>query len=299
MPKPEQLLSPADLDAAKAAWRRRTQEKHDPDAVGTTRSLGNTSLLGTLDADVRAAKETSKTGFDGPSSINNPEIEEEFEEAIKIYTKIFAGAGITMPTLEELTQGGINFGRLAELKETHPNHDLVVAPLTLSFKTTRQLVAAVAHDKTIRNNPLLKSYRQTKTSSSGLCVNEDVVGVWSSIVWGARDNWKLPTADNEQEWTAFLLPGGDKPENLGISYNEMKKQGLGTTPLVGYLAYQMKRIHQDLPPVDNAMFTWVEGYPGAILPPYVGWEADSGQIYVGQVVARHSYDKLGIRSPLG
>ena len=60
MPKPEQLLSTATLTAAETAWQRAQKELNH-----TTLSLGTTSLLGVLNANVQKARESGSTGFDG------------------------------------------------------------------------------------------------------------------------------------------------------------------------------------------------------------------------------------------
>ena len=142
-----EILPPEILTAAGNAWDK-AHERQETASQG----FGSAALFGALDGAVSEAMERGGVGFNGlENRIANPEIRELFERDLEDYETIFAGAGIDMPTPAELARGGIDFGRLAELKEKLPDHDLVVAPLVLPINTVRQLVSAVAQDKTVPN----------------------------------------------------------------------------------------------------------------------------------------------------
>ena len=105
----------------------------------------------------------------------------------------------------------------------------------------------------------------------------------------------------EHRWTAFLLPGGAKPENLGASYIQIKQQCLMTTPIVGFIAYLMHCIRQGLPLVDTNIYTWAEGEftdaKGAARAPSVLWDADFGWVFVSCGYIGDLYYS-GVRSPI-
>ncbi len=244
------LLSPNSRIAAEAAWER-AQEKREAWPFGssaTYQSLGAASLH-TLDAAVVRAREQGVAGFNGLDGITNLETRELFKRDLEDYKTIFAGAGIDMPTPAELAQGGIDFRHLAELKETLPEYDLVVAPLTLPLDSVRQLISAVARDETVPNNPLRLAEENDSTRSDGLLILAFAVN-WDQAMTSTAQNWQLPTMDDEHRWTAFLLPNNDatwrdSPQNTQSALEEKM-----TVPVVSYVTYQMYRIRQGVPPLD-------------------------------------------------
>lgn len=154
MSMPE-ILPPEILTAAGSAWDK-AHERQEAASQG----FGSAALFGALDGAVSEAMERGGVGFNGlENRIANPEIRELFERDLEDYETIFAGAGIDMPTPAELARGGIDFGRLAEMKEERPDYDLVVAPLTLPLDTLGQLVSTVAQDETVAENPFKADYK--------------------------------------------------------------------------------------------------------------------------------------------
>lgn len=237
-------------------------------------------------------------------SITSPEIRAEFENDYATYEQIFAGAGVMMPTAERLAAAGIDWAHLAELKEQHPRHELVVAPLTMKLDNLRQMVSAVTNDQSIPNNPL-KKYKRTKTGGDGLWINYDIVNNWDGIMARSTSEWQLPTAtlDNSKIWTAYLMPSQDKPENLSMSYQQVKELGLTTITIPGYIAYQMKRIKQWQPPIGQITWTWALGEytdsDGDVCAPFVNWLPVTGRVRVGWYRVDDSLGRLGVRSPVG
>ena len=147
-----ELLPTDTLAAAEASWERPQK---------SIRNLGSTSVsastLEALDAAVdKDRKRKEKMGFGALDQIDNPEIRELFKREFEDYGEIFAGAGVKVPTPDYIASRGINFKRLAKMKEDLPDYDLVVAPLAMSLDLVYELVDAVANDTTIRNNPLRK-----------------------------------------------------------------------------------------------------------------------------------------------
>ena len=245
------LLSPNSRTAAEAAWER-AQEKRESWPFGssaTYQSLGAASLH-TLDTAVVRAREQGMVGFNGLDGITNLETRELFKRDLEDYKTIFAGAGIDMPTPDELAQGGIDFGRLAELKEELPDHDLVVAPLVLPINTVRQLVSAVAQDKTVPNNPLGIVQTQTREKSDGLFAESEVANCWDRMINNTVAYWGLPIVEDDYKWTAFLLLNNDDQDRL-IPYEQAMKEGRMPTPVTSYVAYQLHRIHQAMSPMDS------------------------------------------------
>lgn len=220
MSMPE-ILPPEILTAAGSAWDK-AHERQEAASQG----FGSAALFGALDGAVSEAREKGGAGFGVLENVADPTIRELFKQSIEDYRTIFAGAGIDMPTPAELAQGGIDFGRLAELKKKLPDYDLVVAPLVLPINTVRQLVSTVAQDKTVSNNPLGIVQTQTREKSDG-----------------------LPIVDDGYRWTAFLLLNNDDRDRL-MSYEQAMKKGRTPTPVTGYVAYQLYRIHQAMSPAD-------------------------------------------------
>ncbi|MDO4773900.1 MAG: hypothetical protein Q4A37_02140 [Candidatus Saccharibacteria bacterium] len=251
--------------------------------------------------------EERHVGGSGLDAITNPEIKARFEQDYATYRRIFEGGDITLPTPEELASGGIDWVRLAELKETRPDHDLVVAPLTLPLEEVRQIVSGVTNDTSIANNPL-KKYASNKKDSDGLWVHSTVVDYWDDIMAATVQEWQLPVvlvtkfADSPVSWTAFLLPNSQNPEHQGMPFEEMKQQGLKAPPIVGYITYQMKRIAEGLPPVDSTTGTWAVGefrYNDTAGVPAAYWRSADGQVFVDWFRAGSSFNNLGVRSPVG
>lgn len=194
------------------------------------------------------------TPSDRLDSVTNPDTRELFKQDLAIYRHIFGRIGINMPTPAELAQADIDFGRLAELKETRPNHALAVAPLAMSLEKTGKLISEVTH------NP----YIQEKCTTAGINSNElgvvyAVIESWDQIVRDTAANWRLPATNDDNKWTAFLMPCGDEPEHLNISYAEMKRQNKTTIPLIGYIAYQAHRIYQNKQLIDSETLSLAAG----------------------------------------
>lgn len=241
-----EILPPEILTAAGNAWDK-AHERQETASQG----FGSAALFGALDGAVSEAMERGGVGFNGlENRIANPEIRELFERDLEGYETIFAGAGIDMPTPAELAQGGIDFGRLAELKEKLPDHDLVVAPLVLPINTVRQLVSAVAQDKTVPNNPLGIVQTQTREKSDGLFAESEVADCWDRMINDTVAYWGLPIVEDDYKWTAFLLLNNDDRDRL-IPYEQAMKEGRMPTPVTSYIAYQLYRIRQAMSPMDS------------------------------------------------
>ena len=241
-----EILPPEILAAAgNASYRAHERQE------AASRGFGSAALFGALDGAVSEAMERGEVGFNGlENRIANPEIRELFERDLEGYETIFAGAGMKMPTPAELAQGGIDFGRLAELKEKLPDHDLVVAPLVLPINTMRQLVSAVAQDKTVPNNPLGIVQTQTREKSDGLFAESEVADCWDRMINDTVAYWGLPIVEDDYKWTAFLLLNNDDRDRL-IPYEQAMKEGRMPTPVTSYIAYQLYRIHQAMSPMDS------------------------------------------------
>lgn len=241
-----EILPPEILTAAGSAW----DKAHERQEIAS-QGFGSAALFGALDGAVSEAMERGGVGFNGlENRIANPEIRELFERDLEGYETIFAGAGIDMPTPAELARGGIDFGRLAELKEKLPDHDLVVAPLVLPINTVRQLVSAVAQDKTVPNNPLGIVQTQTREKSDGLFAESEVADCWDRMINDTVAYWGLPIVEDDYKWTAFLLLNNDDQDRL-IPYEQAMKEGRMPTPVTSYIAYQLYRIHQAMSPMDS------------------------------------------------
>ena len=241
-----EILPPEILTAAGSAWDK-AHERQETASQG----FGSAALFGALDGAVSEAMERGEVGFNGlENRIANPEIRELFKRDLEGYRTVFAGAGIKMPTPAELAQGGIDFGRLAELKEKLPDHDLVVAPLVLPINTVRQLVSAVAQDKTVPNNPLGIVQTQTREKSDGLFAESEVADCWDRMINDTVAYWGLPIVEDDYKWTAFLLLNNDDRDRL-IPYEQAMKEGRMPTPVTSYIAYQLYRIHQAMSPMDS------------------------------------------------
>lgn len=312
MPLPLKARHPNLHDGALAAHEASQQACTVARELAST-ALGDTAnpvnLLAQVTAEKRRAGELP--GQSGLDVILDSETRTRFKKDYAAYERIFAGGGITMPTPEELSGGGIDWARLAELKETHPNHNLVVAPLTLPLEQLRQIVSGVTKDSTIPGNPL-KKHETTATDSDGLWVSELVSANWNSIMAATIKEWQLPTATLAPagapeapplQWTAFLLPSNSRPERTKISLDHIRQEGASATSIVGYIAYQMNRIRQGLSPVDDSTYTWAAGgfagVKGAAQAPFVYWLSDLGRVRVSQLGVGDSDGDLGVRSPVG
>ncbi len=265
-------------------------------SLGTVGMSAANSLKASLGIEKQGA---DKIGLYRLENITDPEIRKEFEANLAGYSKIFKGAGITMPTPEEMKAGGIDWRRLAELQKTHPNYDLVVAPLTMGAELLREMVNAVADDSSIPNNPFSGEY--------SLEIDVGFYGVWSKDMKDTRSKWQLPTCQGGRNrngkpltWTAFLIPSGDKPQDLGITYEQAKQQGIKLPPIAGYIAYQLKRICQGESPiktgirVEGGSHKW-RGYSGF---PSVYWHPDNACICI-KYYYPFSEGRLNVLSPVG
>lgn|GEM_PF-768284 len=242
MSMPE-ILPPEILTAAGSAWDK-AHERQETASQG----FGSAALFGALDGAVSEAMERGGVGFNGlENRIANPEIRELFERDLEDYETIFAGAGIDMPTPAELARGGIDFGRLAELKEKLPDYDLVVTPLTLPLDSVYQLVSTVARDKTIPGNPF-KAENGRSNNGKGLYVPIPD-GMWDRAMASVTQNWRLPTTDGEYRWTAFLLPNNNETLGGSPSYIEVAQEDRITAPAPGYIAYQVHRARMGMLPL--------------------------------------------------
>lgn len=239
------------------------------------------------------------TPGDGLDSVINPDIRKLFEQDLAIYRHIFGRIGINMPTPAELAQADIDFGHLAELKETRPNHALVVAPLVMSLEKTGKLISEVAHDP----------YLQEKCTATGINSNElgvfyAVVESWDQIVRDTAANWQLPTTNDDNKWTAFLMPCGDEPEHLNISYDEMKRQNKTTMPLIGYIAYQTHRIYHGKQPIDSETLSlaadeFIHVISERRVVPTVRWSVRDECLEINCTRLDSTKDNMGIRPPIG
>lgn len=288
MPTPKEFLDPDTVDGAEHAYEK---------VAGPSAHLGGAAAV------LEELRDMDPSDYEGGLySIENPEVREKLKKEILAYLDMFKAAGIEAPTIKEL-DWSLDLAHIAELKETHLNHDLVVAPLELPPEDLRRLVSTVANDTTIPDNPL-KKCEPTKNDSDGLYIGNSIVESWDKIMFQTRAEWSLPTADTDAgRWTAFLLPGGDKPDNLSLSYAQTKNQGIEAVPIVGYVAYQMRRIARGLSPVDGQSCTWVSGEfndgKGVARAPVVDWSASYGRLRVGSCGVGRSRGDLGVRSPVG
>ena len=270
-----EILPPEILTAAGSAWDK-AHERQETASQG----FGSVALFGALDGAVSEAMERGGVGFD-LDGVTNPEIRELFKRDLEGYRTVFAGAGIDMPTPAELAQGGIDFGYLAELKEELPDHDLVVAPLTLPLDSVRKLVSAVVNDTSIRDNPINRSVEsmQTKWRSDGLYVGESPSCNWDGIMTELEYDWGLPITNHKGiNWTAFLLLNSDESDSL-IPYEQAAQQDMPIVPPTGYISYQLYRIRQGMMPVDSkqmgvisSKFTDPEGSTRVLTSFYDGHE---------------------------
>lgn len=271
MSMPE-ILSPEMLTAAEAAWGRAQEGQ-----VHTGKNIGSAAIFGALDGAVREAREESGIGFGALEVIANPEIKELFERDIKDYKAIFTKAGIDVPTPDELAQGGIDFGWLAELKRMWPEYDLVVAPLTLPLDTFERIEG----DRYIEGA---------------------VVSNWASIMKDTVDNWRL-TAVGDNRWTAFMLSNNEEPGECGLSYDQITRYG-SAVPIVCYTAYQVHRIRQGISPVDINVRSWAAGrfiVGNDTYAPCIGWEIGPGDcmMAVDYYNASEGTEIVGLRSLMG
>lgn len=227
------------------------------------------------------------TPSDRLDSVTNPDTRELFKQDLAIYRHIFGRIGINMPTPAELAQADIDFGRLAELKETRPNHALVVAPLAISLEKTRDLI----YDPSLQN-------------SDRMSVNYGVSESWGQITESTLANWRLPVTNDDNKWTAFLMPCGDEPEHLNISYAGMKRQNKTTMPLIGYIAYQMHRIYQNKQPIDSetqslAAGEFINMANLTRIVPTVCWSTSYKNLDIGWANPDTTISSIGIRPPIG
>ena len=238
--------------------------------------------------------------------ITNPEIRAEFEKDLADYEALYAAAGITMPAVEQMEKAGISLTNLAELKEQHPEHELVFAPLIADIPTMRNIASVVTNNQSIPNNPL-KKYSQTKADSDGLWIHKTVVDNWHTIMANTTRDYLasgMPTVslNTGEIWTAYLMSSQNMPDNLNMSYRQMKQKGLTAITIPGYISYQMKRIQQGQKPIDTMTYTWALGEftnsSGDACAPYV-WAPYYGQIRVGGGWVDCSAAYLGVRSPVG
>lgn len=240
MSMPE-ILPPEILTAAGNAWDK-AHERQEAASQG----FGSAALFGALDGAVSEAMERGGVGFNGlENRIANPEIRELFERDLEDYETIFAGAGIDMPTPAELARGGIDFGRLAEMKEERPDYDLVVAPLTLPLDTLGQLVSTVAQDETVAENPFKADYSRVEKGKGLYVPIPD--GMWDRAMASITQSWRLPTTDGEYKWTAFLLPNNSETLGDSPSYIKVAQKDRITAPAPGYIAYQVHRARMGMP----------------------------------------------------
>jgi hypothetical protein len=285
------LLPPNILTAAETAWNR-AQEKQEAWPFGsstTYQSLGAASLH-TLDAAVVRAREQGVAGFNGLDGITNLETRELFKRDLEDYETIFAGAGIDMPTPAELAEGGIDFRHLAELKETLPDHDLVVTPLTLPLESVRQLVSTVARDTTITKNPLKGGYSSSGSSGDGLIIAREAADNWDRAMASTVHDWQLSATNHEYKWTAFLLPNNEKTlEDDSLSLVETRREDRNIIPVSGYIAYQLCRIRRGTLPLTNYWRGWASSgeFTDLTTPDCrnciltTGWNRLLGQIVIG------------------
>lgn len=239
--------------------------------------------------------------------ITNPEIRAEFEKDLADYEALYAAAGITMPAVEQMEKAGISLTNLAELKEQYPEHELAITPLTADIPTMRNIASVVTNNQSIPNNPL-KKYSQTKADSDGLWIHKTVVNNWHTIMANTTRDYLasgVPTVslNTGEIWTAYLISSQNMPDNLNMSYQQMKQKGLTAITIPGYISYQMKRIQQGQKPIDTRTCTWALGEftnsSGGACAPYVDWAPDYGQICVGGDWVDCSVAYLGVRSPVG
>jgi hypothetical protein len=234
------------------------------------------------------------TPGDRLDSVTNPDIRKLFEQDLAIYRHIFGRIGINMPTPAELEQANIDLGRLAGLKETRPNHALVVAPLAMSLEKTRDLISAVSYDPSLQD---------IRINSDGLSINHAIAKNWDQIIGNTVANWRMPATNDDNKWTAFLMPCGDEPEHLNISYAEMKRQNKTTTPLIGYIAYQMHRIYQNKQPIDSETQSLAAGeFINMVnvmrVVPTVCWSTSHKSLEIGWASPNTTISSIGIRPPI-
>lgn len=235
------------------------------------------------------------TPGDGLDGVINPDIRKLSERDLAIYRHIFGRIGINTPTPAELAQANIDFGHLAELKETRPNHALVVAPLAMSLEKTRDLISAVSYDPSLQD---------IRINSDGLSVNYAIANNWDQIIGNTVANWRMPATNDDNKWTAFLMPCGDEPEHLNISYAEMKRQNKTTIPLIGYIAYQMHRIYQNKQPIDSETQSLATGeFINMVnvmrVVPTVCWSTSHKSLEIGWASPNTTISSIGIRPPIG
>lgn len=304
MSMPE-ILPPEILTAAGSAWDK-AHERQETASQG----FGSAALFGALDGAVSEAREKDGVGF-GLGDVVNPKIREQFKQYLKSYEKIFAGADIKMPTSDELARGGIDFGYLAELKEELPGYDLVVAPLTLSLDTLCQLVSTVQRDETIDKNPLEVSYSMFGKRREGLRISDSATDDWDQAMASTTESWLLPTAKDEYEWTAFLLPNNEDTLEYSPDYVEVAKEDRLTIPVSSYIAYQLYRIHLGILPLESKRpsayslslassgeFTDSTIYRNTCVL-IAGWDSDSGEIYVDTISKKTICINVRMCVPIG
>lgn len=251
-------------------------------------------------------KDAIENDLDGTA---NSEIQAQLKKDLTAYEKIFAGAGIKVPTPEELSAAGIDWAHLADLKKDHPDYELVAAPLTMELYDLRKMVAEVTNDKTIPNNPL-KRCKWTKANSDGLYIAKENINNWDKIMATTIRECKLPVAtlDKGESWVTCLMSSQERPEHLCTSYEQLKQQGLSIPTIPICIVNQARRISQGLPPIDDIAWTWAIGEFVAktatsrgiqAYAPIVRWSPDGGRIDIVWGDIDHSSDYLGARSPIG
>lgn len=251
-------------------------------------------------------KDAIENDLDGTA---NSEIQAQLKKDLTAYEKIFAGAGIKVPTPEELSAAGIDWAHLADLKKDHPDYELVAAPLTMELYDLGKIVVEVANDKTISNNPL-KRCKWTKNNGYGLYIAKENINNWDKIMATTIRECKLPVAtlDKGESWVTCLMSSQERPEHLCTSYEQLKQQGLSIPTIPICIVNQARRISQGLPPIDDIAWTWAIGEFVAktatsrgiqAYAPIVRWSPDGGRIDIVWGDIDHSSDYLGARSPIG
>ena len=269
-----QVMSPGESDRSPALPPETVKDSLGQYGLSAAERLLNTRS---------EVKDTIENDLDGTA---NSEIQAQLKKDLTAYEQIFAGAGIKMPTPEELAAAGIDWVHLADLKKDHPDYELVAAPLTMELDDLR------------------------KTNSNGLYIAKEVVNNWGKIMATTIRECKLPVAmlDKGEPWVTCLMSSQERPEHLCTSYEQLKQQGLSIPTIPICIVNQARRISQGLPPIDDIAWTWAIGEFVAktatsrgiqAYAPIVRWSPNGGRIDIVWGDIDHSSDYLGARSPIG
>lgn len=246
-----------------------------------------------------------------------------------------------IPSLQEFIDAGVNFNKLHQGFEGYEaagmKPELVFAPVNLPLQLWRDGYSALRQEQEVRHplppdgQPDRLPGRRLKEQpdGDGLWIWDGVANAWNDLNRQAVEDtpgtnltvtnpdgtetvWKVlvvPTADKEEGGLAVNTSHdlstasstfSDQAETIGLT-PESITQVSAHMPIGAHLTLQARRLHQDLPLLDQegSIWTWNHGtFNDGGRAPAVYWYPGFGQVRVGDDGVDGSDGNVGVRAPV-